>query len=169
MKNVKIIRVTRGQELIAAQTVADYYNRQGAIGNVTSRAIITTAGDDVVYTIFSDGKVDDGRQVDTIESRKRVLIVRAEKGKEAEAEAAVAEFYNQQTEDGARTSRSIITPVGEDIVFTVFADKFPEYDDDQDDDFDADDLNDDDDFNDDDDEIDSESDEEVDDDYDFLS
>lgn len=54
---------------------------------------------------------------------KIVKIVRVEKGNEATGAEQVAAFYNEMEKQGARTSRAIITSVGDDIVYTMFADK----------------------------------------------
>ena len=47
---------------------------------------------------------------------KIVKIVRVEKGNEATGAEQVAAFYNEMEKQGARTSRAIITSVGDDIV-----------------------------------------------------
>lgn len=93
---------------------------------------------------------------------KIVKIVRVPKGQEVEGAQQLADFYNEMEERNARTSRAIITSVGDDIVYTVFADVYEE-------DEDLDDIDDIDDEDDDegDDEDDDEDDEE--DDEDFLS
>lgn len=54
MKEVKIVRATRGNEEAAATEIAGFYNEMAEKGARTSRAIITAAGDDVVYTVFAD-------------------------------------------------------------------------------------------------------------------
>ena len=54
---------------------------------------------------------------------KIVKIVRVAKGNEATGAEQVAAFYNEMEKQGARTSRAIITSVGDDIVYTMFADK----------------------------------------------
>ena len=56
---------------------------------------------------------------------KEVKIIRVTKGQEAEAKELAA-FYNEMEEKDARTSRTIITSVGDDIVYTVFADVYEE-------------------------------------------
>jgi hypothetical protein len=88
---------------------------------------------------------------------KEVKIIRVTKGQEAEGAKELAAFYNEMEEKDARTSHAIITSVGDDIVYTVFADVYEEDDD----------LDDIDDSNDIDDEDDGGEDE--DDDEDFLS
>ena len=81
---------------------------------------------------------------------KIVKIVRVAKGNEATGAEQVADFYNKMEKQGARTSRAIITSVGDDIVYTMFADKREK----KNDDLDSDDNN---------------SDDSIDDDEDFLS
>ncbi|RHP31339.1 hypothetical protein DWZ61_08070 [Clostridium sp. AF34-10BH] len=60
---------------------------------------------------------------------KEVKIIRVTKGQEAEGAKELAAFYNEMEEKDARTSRAIITSVGDDIVYTVFADVYEEDDD----------------------------------------
>lgn len=55
MKTCKIIRVTKGNEEAGAREVADYFNKQKKAGTSTGRAVVTAAGEDMVYTIFGDG------------------------------------------------------------------------------------------------------------------
>lgn len=57
---------------------------------------------------------------------KEVKIVRVAKGQEAEGAKQIADFYNEMEKQNARTSRAIITSVGDDIVYTVFADVYEE-------------------------------------------
>lgn len=64
---------------------------------------------------------------------KEVKIVRVAKGQEAEGAKQIAEFYNEMEKQNARTSRAIITSVGDDIVYTVFADVYEDEDEDLDD------------------------------------
>lgn len=54
MKTVKIVRAIKGQEDVAAQAIADFYNEQAKLGARVSRALITAAGEDIIYTIFAD-------------------------------------------------------------------------------------------------------------------
>lgn len=54
MKIVKIVRVPKGQEVEGAQQLADFYNEMEERDASTSRAIITSVGDDIVYTAFAD-------------------------------------------------------------------------------------------------------------------
>lgn len=90
---------------------------------------------------------------------KIVEIVRVEKGNEATGAEKVAAFYNEMEKQGSRTSRAIITPVGNDIVYTMFADKREQ----KNGDLDSEEVN----SNDDSDE--NNSDDSIDDDEDFLS
>lgn len=59
MKIVKIVRVTKGQEVEGAQQLADFYNEMKEKNARTSRAIITSVGDDIVYTVFADVNEDE--------------------------------------------------------------------------------------------------------------
>lgn len=59
MKIVKIVRVTKGQEVEGAQQLADFYNEMKEKNARTSRAIITSVGDDIVYTVFADANEDE--------------------------------------------------------------------------------------------------------------
>lgn len=59
MKIVKIVRVPKGQEVEGAQQLADFYNEMEEKAR-TSRAIITSVGDDIVYTVFADVYEDEG-------------------------------------------------------------------------------------------------------------
>lgn len=59
MKIVKIVRVSKGQEAEGAQQLADFYNEMEEKAR-TSRAIITSVGDDIVYTVFADVYEDEG-------------------------------------------------------------------------------------------------------------
>lgn len=59
MKIVKIVRVTKGQEVEGAQQLADFYNEMEEKNARTSRAIITSVGDDIVYTVFADVNEDE--------------------------------------------------------------------------------------------------------------
>lgn len=54
MKVVKIVRVAKGQEAEGAQQLADFYNEMEKKDARTSRAIITSVGDDIIYTVFAD-------------------------------------------------------------------------------------------------------------------
>lgn len=89
---------------------------------------------------------------------KIVKIVRVEKGNEATGAEQVAAFYNEMEKQGARTCRAIITSVGDDIVYTMFADKREQ----KNDDLDSDEASSNDGYDD-------NSDDSVDDDEDFLS
>lgn len=53
---------------------------------------------------------------------KKVKIVRAACGNEEAAAVEIADFYNEMTQKGARTSRTIVTAAGSDVVYTMFAD-----------------------------------------------
>lgn len=74
---------------------------------------------------------------------KEVKIIRVAKGQEAEEAKQIAEFYNEMEKQNARTSRAIITSVGDDIVYTVFADVYEDEDEDLDDTDDFDEIDDD--------------------------
>lgn len=74
---------------------------------------------------------------------KEVKIIRVAKGQEAEGAKQIAEFYNEMEKQNARTSRAIITSVGDDIVYTVFADVYEDEDEDLDDTDDFDEIDDD--------------------------
>jgi len=74
---------------------------------------------------------------------KEVKIVRVAKGQEAEGAKQIADFYNEMEKQNARTSRAIITSVGDDIVYTVFADVYEDEDEDLDDTDDFDEIDDD--------------------------
>lgn len=54
MKIVKIVRVPKGQEVEGAQQLEDFYNEMDKQNARASRAIITSVGDDIVYTVFAD-------------------------------------------------------------------------------------------------------------------
>lgn len=74
---------------------------------------------------------------------KEVKIIRVTKGQEAEGAKQIAEFYNEMEKQNVRTSRAIITSVGDDIVYTVFADVYEDEDEDLDDTDDFDEIDDD--------------------------
>ncbi len=59
MKEVKIVRVAKGQEAEGAKQIADFYNEMEKQNARTSRAIITSVGDDIVYTVFADANEDE--------------------------------------------------------------------------------------------------------------
>lgn len=65
MKVVKIVRVAKGQEIEGEQQLADFYNKMEKNAR-TSRAIITSVGDDIVYTVFADVYEDKSEGDDSV-------------------------------------------------------------------------------------------------------
>ena len=59
MKEVKIVRVAKGQEAEGAKQIADFYNEMEKQNARTSRAIITSVGDAIVYTDSADANEDE--------------------------------------------------------------------------------------------------------------
>ena len=144
-KTTRIFRVTRDAEDAVAKELADFYNRQGFIGNTVSRAITVAAGNDLVISVFAEGKEDDGRQLDGIEERRKVKIVRITPGEENAGAAEIAKFYNEENALDRRTSRATIVPAGEDVIYIMFSDKGcqpDDLDDDEDEDYEDDDQDD---------------------------
>lgn len=64
MKIVKIVRVAKGQEAEGANQLADFYNEMEKQDARTSRAIITSVDDDIVYTVFADVYEDEDDDID---------------------------------------------------------------------------------------------------------
>lgn len=111
-----------GDEDKVSQEISAYYNRQGRIGNsVANMKLVVKNNGSITAIVSSEGKADDGRQIDDIEDRKTVQIIRVAPG--SGDEEKVAAFTNTHNELGDIIARPFITAAGDDTVYLMIATK----------------------------------------------
>ncbi len=122
MERVKLLKVGRGEEAKLSAKMAEFFNRQGKIGNhVGCAKILVYADGSIGASIpYYGDKDDDGRQIEGIEERKSFLICLV-----TDCDTALVDKFYVDHADGYDISKPFIQAVGNETLYFIAATKRP--------------------------------------------